>query len=89
MVRLFTEREDLEKCAMYKPMPMYLQKAVLDPPKSIRTNPYVDNHRDVVPNYQAPQNVVGMAMNAQNMYGFSAPEYLRVYEKLVDKEIKN
>lgn len=89
MVRLFTEREDLENCAMYKPMPMYLQKAVLDPPDSIRNNPYVDNHRAVVPNYQAPQNVVGMAMNAQNMYGFSATEYMLVYNKLVDKEIKS
>ena len=89
MVRLFTEREDIENCAMYKPMPMYLQKAVLDPPDSIRNNPYVDNHREVVPNYQAPQNVVGMAMNAQNMYGFSATEYMLVYNKLVDKEIKS
>lgn len=88
MVRLFTEAESAEKCRLLRPIPMYLQKAILDPPKSIRNNVYKDIHRTYEPNYQAPVSVIDMALNAQSLYGISARSYVGVYDKLVDKEIK-
>jgi len=88
MVRLFTDAELAEKCSVHRPIPMYLQKAILDPPKSIRNNVYKDIHRTYEPNYQAPVSVIDMALNAQSLYGVSARSYIGVYNKLVDKEIK-
>ena len=88
MVRLFTEAESAEKCKLHRPIPMYLQKAILDPPKTIRNNVYKDIHRTYEPNYQAPVSVIDMALNAQSLYGISARSYIGVYDKLVDKEIK-
>jgi len=88
MVRLFTEAESAEKCALHRPIPLYLQKAILDPPKSIRNNVYKDIHRTYEPNYQAPVSVIDMALNAQSLYGVSARSYIGVYDKLVDKEKK-
>tara|TARA_R100000951_G_scaffold3472_3_gene4639 strand:+ start:381 stop:1094 length:714 start_codon:yes stop_codon:yes gene_type:complete len=88
MVRLLTERENVEACRLYKPIPIFLQKAVLNPPDSIRKNPYKDNHRDVEPNYQAPVNPLAMALNAEGMYGMNAKSYLGVYNKLINVEIE-
>jgi len=88
MVRLFTDAELAEKCALHRPIPLYLQKAILDPPKSIRNNVYKDIHRTYQPNYQAPVSVIDMALNAQTLYGVSARSYVGVYNKLVDKEKK-
>ncbi len=88
MVRLMTERENVEACRLYKPIPLFLQKAVLNPPDSIRKNPYKDNHRDVEPNYQAPVNPLEMALNAEGMYGMNAKSYLGVYNKLINVEIE-
>ncbi len=83
-----TERENVEACRLYKPIPIFLQKAVLNPPDSIRKNPYKDNHRDVEPNYQAPVNPLEMALNAEGMYGMNAKSYLGVYNKLINVEIQ-
>jgi hypothetical protein len=88
MVRLFTEREAAEHCKDYKPIPLYLQKAILNPPASIRNNPYTDTHRYTEPNYQAPMNPLTMALNAQNLYGFPISNYLEIYNELMEKEIK-
>jgi len=88
MVRLFTDAELAEKCALHRPIPLYLQKAILDPPDSIRNNVYKDIHRTYEPNYQAPVSVIDMALNAQSLYGVSARSYIGVYDKLVDKEKK-
>jgi len=83
-----TERENVEACRLYKPIPIFLQKAVLNPPDSIRKNPYKDNHRDVEPNYQAPLNPLAMALNAEGMYKMNAKSYLGVYNKLINEEIE-
>lgn len=88
MVRLFTEQEVAEHCKDYKPIPLYLQKAILNAPTSIRNNPYTDTHRDTEPNYQAPMNPLTMALNAQNLYGFPISNYLDIYNELMEKEIK-
>tara|TARA_R110000796_G_scaffold73934_2_gene166031 strand:- start:1947 stop:2786 length:840 start_codon:yes stop_codon:yes gene_type:complete len=88
MVRLFTKREVAEHCKDYKPIPLFLQKAILNTPTSIRNNPYTDTHRYTEPNYQAPMNPLTMALNAQNLYGVPINNYLEIYNELMEKEIK-
>ena len=88
MVRLFTNREVAEHCKDYKPIPLFLQKAILNTPTSIRNNPYTDTHRDTEPNFQAPMNPLTMALNAKNLYGVPINNYLEIYNELMEKEIK-
>ena len=88
MVRLFTNREVAEHCKDYEPIPLFLQKAILNTPTSIRNNPYTDTHRDTEPNFQAPMNPLTMALNAKNLYGVPINNYLEIYNELMEKEIK-
>ena len=75
-----TDEEVDIHCKLFRPIPLYLQQAVLAVPDNIRPNPYTDLPNVPKNNYAAPQPVNVMASNAQTFF-FVA------YNKLINKEM--
>ena len=88
MVKLFTDEEVDVHCKLWRPIPLYLQQAVLAVPNGIRNNPYTDLPDISKDNYVAPQSVHVMAINAKSMFGIDPNAYINAYNKLIDREMK-
>jgi len=88
MVKLFTDEEVDVHCKLWRPIPLYLQQAVLAVPNGIRNNPYTDLPDISRDNYVAPQSVHVMAINAKSMFGIDPNAYINAYNKLIDREMK-
>ena len=66
-----TDKEVEENCKLFRPIPLYLQQAVLAVPNGIRNNPYTDLPNVSKDAYIAPQSVNVMAQNAQTFFNVS------------------
>ena len=64
MVKLMTDKEVDEHCKLFRPIPLYLQQAVLAVPNNIRNNPYTDLPNVSKDNFIAPQSVNVMSWRA-------------------------
>ena len=82
-----TDKEVDEKCKLFRPIPLYLQQAVLAVPNGIRSNPYSDLPNIDKDNYVAPQSVNVMASNAQTFFNISPTSFVGAYNKLINKEM--
>ena len=82
-----TDKEVDEKCKLFRPIPLYLQQAVLAVPNGIRNNPYTDLPNVSKDNYVAPQSVNVMAQNAQTFFNVSPTSFVGAYNKLINKEM--
>ena len=87
MVKLMTDKEVDEHCKLFRPIPLYLQQAVLAVPNNIRNNPYTDLPNVSKDNFIAPQSVNVMASNAQTFFNVSPTSFVGSYNKLINKEM--
>ena len=87
MVKLMTDKEVDEQCKLFRPIPLYLQQAVLAVPNGIRNNPYTDLPNVSKDNFIAPQSVNVMAQNAQTFFNVSPTSFVGAYNKLIAKEM--
>ena len=87
MVKLMTDEEVAIKCKLFRPIPLYLQQAVLAVPNGIRSNPYTDLPNVSKDNYVAPQSVNVFAQNAQTFFNVSPTSFVGAYNKLIAKEM--
>ena len=87
MVKLMTDKEVDEHCKLFRPIPLYLQQAVLAVPNNIRNNPYTDLPNVSKDNFIAPQSVNVMASNAQTFFNVSPTSFVGAYNKLINKEM--
>ena len=87
MVKLMTDKEVDENCKLFRPIPLYLQQAVLAVPNGIRNNPYSDLPNVSKDNFVAPQSVNVMASNAQTFFNISPTSFVGAYNKLINKEM--
>ena len=87
MVKLMTDEEVAIKCKLFRPIPLYLQQAVLAVPNGIRNNPYTDLPNVSKDNFVAPQSVNVMAQNAQTFFNVSPTSFVGAYNKLINKEM--
>ena len=87
MVKLMTDKEVDEHCKLFRPIPLYLQQAVLAVPNNIRNNPYTDLPNVSKDNFVAPQSVNVMASNAQTFFNVSPTSFVGAYNKLINKEM--
>ena len=67
-MKLMTDEEVAIHCRLFRPIPLYLQEAVLAVPNGIRNNPYTDLPNVSKDAYIAPQSVNVMASNAQTFF---------------------
>ena len=82
-----TDKEVDEHCKLFRPIPLYLQQAVLAVPNGIRNNPYTDLPNVSKDNFIAPQSVNVMASNAQTFFNVSPTSFVGAYNKLINKEM--
>ena len=82
-----TDKEVDEHCKLFRPIPLYLQQAVLAVPNNIRSNPYTDLPNVSKDAYIAPQSVNVMASNAQTFFNVSPTSFVGAYNKLINKEM--
>jgi len=86
-MKLMTDKEVDEHCKLFRPIPLYLQQAVLAVPNNIRSNPYSDLPNVSKDAYIAPQSVNVMAQNAQTFFNISPTSFVGAYNKLINKEM--
>ena len=82
-----TDEEVAIKCKLFRPIPLYLQQAVLAVPNGIRNNPYTDLPNVSKDNFIAPQSVNTLASNAQTFFNVSPTSFVGAYNKLIAKEM--
>ena len=86
-MKLMTDEEVAIHCRLFRPIPLYLQEAVLAVPNGIRNNPYTDLPNVSKDAYIAPQSVNIMASNAQTFFNVSPTSFVGAYNKLINKEM--
>ena len=86
-MKLMTVEEVAVKCKLFRPIPLYLQQAVLAVPNGIRNNPYTDLPNVSKDNFIAPQSVNTLASNAQTFFNVSPTSFVGAYNKLIAKEM--
>tara|TARA_R110002096_G_scaffold132507_1_gene282809 strand:- start:55 stop:840 length:786 start_codon:yes stop_codon:yes gene_type:complete len=86
-MKLMSDVAVAEHCRLFRPIPLYLQQAILAVPDNIRNNPYTDLPNVSKNNYVAPQSVNVMASNAQTFFNVSPTSFVGAYNKLVNKEL--